>query len=344
MCESYTYGIEHPNQDTWVADNFACELSPQNRVDLTNRYADTALGSADLEAMFRAISNASMINRAHRGAHESGNRGSLGIGHIDDRGERGQLRAEYDQLTGRADKVSDFILWFSRVSHKAFVAQEQLAKKSFSHVSLELGGIRQYGDWNATKSLDGMIRTVPNGVLARDPEAHIVVYGHPKYEPIDPERVRHVDTWTNSYRLMPEYQLPVIRSNKESRKDEYVRSVDFAVVRRRRPIADIYIPGQSDAVIFKESLGLLVMPLIEPGVRKVIAEEYTNPTRKTSESEDADGAATVEAYESLGDKLAGDIIEDAIDSRQGETTNLIILSGHYVQGVGKKFARFREAA
>lgn len=337
MCEEYTTGIEHPNQDSWIA-GLAGQMSEEQKAAMAARYVGVPEGTVDLPSLYYAVESATMINHAHRATHESTNRGVLGIGSIEDEGERGRLRAEYDQLTGRASKVHDFVLWFSRVSHAAFVDQEHiLPSRRVKHVSLELGGNRQFGDWEATHALDEMARSIPSGILKLQPDARLRIYGPPREGSFLDDRIEYVDEQKPKYRLLPQYQLPSKVHQTQRTFDNHGYD-DFVVFRRRRTVADIYVPGQSDVVIFKESLGMLVMSMIAPEMRSTIAEDCKQVFEAVRSKRDVEGATPVNLTNTPGAMLAGSYFEEDISSPAGVSKNTIVISAHYVAGVGEKFA------
>lgn len=351
MCEQYQAGIEHPNQDTWL-QGYSVVFSAQQKQALADRYADQVPGSVDINSLASAIDVATMINYSYRATHESGNRALLGVGSKHEHGDNLILRQQYDEMTGRPKKIGHFIQWFSRVSHDAFVKQEVLpAHERFKHVSLELGGIRQFGDWESTAALDAMARSVPQKVLEANPKAHLILYGRRSNEYND-ARVDYVDEVNKTYRLLPQYKLPAAEDKQfkasafddEDLEKSAPIAFDFTVVRRRRPVADIYIPGQSDLVIFKESIGLMVMSMIESEARESIIDDCKRVFNEARLTRDIKGVGAVKMNDTPGARLAGGIFEAAIDSRAGVTKDIIPISAHYVQAVGEKYAALRHAA
>ncbi|MBC7581479.1 hypothetical protein H7097_01250 [Aeromicrobium sp.] len=351
MCEQYEYGIEHPNQDTWIK-GYSERVDELQQKALAERYFEFGKDEINLPDLAAAIDTATLINHSYRDMHEASNRGILNIGTRDSAGDAGILRSEYDNFAGRSKKVSDFIMWFSKTSHDTFVNHEDLpASKQFKHVSLELGGIRQSGDWNVTGPLDRMARSIPRGVLSLNPDVRMTIYD-PQSEMFDDARVSYVDSYDKGYLLLPQYKLPE-PSTRLMTHDVFIGEelgvsalIDFhySVIRRRRPVADIYVPGQSDLVIFKESIGLLVMDALDATLRKRILQDCSQAFEHARHGRDIEGTGNMKLNDTVGARLAGNLFESAIESRDGVTKDIIPISAHYVQAVGKKYVSFREDA
>lgn len=342
MCETFSQGIEHPNQDTWL-QGYSQRLDDSRRKALAERYADTAQSVLKLGELYEAIDHATMTNYSHRAVHEQMNCARLGIP-----GDT-ELTYAYDELTGRQKKVGDFVQWFSTVSHAKFGAQEHLAlERRFGHVSLELGGIRQFGDWESTGQLDQMSEAIPSQLLATNSKIEMTLYGAHKNGRLVDERINYVDDVKKSYTLLPQYKMQDSADKKMSvaaLEDEDLHTsgaidFDYTMVRRRRLFADIHIPGQSDVVIFKESIGLLIMAMVDNNIREALIDDCRSIFHAARVTGNVEQVGQVKLHDTAGAKLAGALFEIAIKGEKGETKDVVPISAHYVQGVGEKFALF----
>jgi hypothetical protein len=326
MCEHYQPDIEHPNQDDWGQHGSGGYLSEVQKKAIEARYADVA-SVIDFDDIFSALNDAAATNHDHRTLHDQANKTRLGITTpVSNDPQPNALKHEYDGLTGRSEKIGDFIHWFSSISHEAFVAQESLPpERRFRHVSLELGGVSQMGNWEADRGIEKMASSIPARVLESAPYARLTMYGQKWTEHLHDERVTYVDSVPYSYVLMPK------PTNTPRRFD-----FDHTLLRQRFPFADIYLEGKSDVVVFGERIGLLVMPMIEKNIRDAIIDDSWRVAEEKTSSN-----TKVKLQDTPGARMAGAIFENALRSPEGTTKDIIPVSVHYVQGVGEKFAQLR---
>jgi hypothetical protein len=193
-----------------------------------------------------------------------------------------------------------------------------------------------------------MVRSIPEQLLDREPDATIVLYGQKEQPKIDHPNISYVDEVRKSYRLFPHFKLPDSIEKYLSHAafdDEDLAThapveFSYATISRRRPWADIYLPGRSDIVIFKDSMALLMLPVIEKDIR----DEIVNDCRRIVEEARATQPLDIDNIvfkNTEGAQIAGLLFEAAIQSGPGESYGIAPASAHYVQGVGEKFAQLR---
>jgi hypothetical protein len=308
---------------------------------LLERYKGLTPNPVRMHELFPAIEIATRRNERHRDQHDRHNRNLLGIPEAptDDEAAN-QRKREYDALTGRDDRVGDFINWFSHISHDAFVAQRLLPyDRQFKHVSLELGGVFQLGNWGADSRIENMAKSIPAQVIEAVPDLNrMTVYGQKWMDQIDDKRITYKDVVPNSYTLFPRYV-----DKGEAADAESVGKVafDYTVIRRRSPLVDIYFDNedeQSDVVVFGDRTELVVMPLIDEDIREAIVEDSQHEFEKRK----GDHKGLVKLQDTAAAKMVGKLMEIAKASPYGQTKNMVPVSSHYVQGVGDKFGKLRE--
>jgi hypothetical protein len=350
MCEQYDSGIEHPNQ-SWYLRATADQMSDADKAALTERYTGIPAGRFDVDGLFEALDRVTQQIHLYRDTHERANRARIGINPPTADSDNGpsQLWIEYDGLTGRAEKVGHFVSWFSRVSHAAYVRQENLPNRDkFVHVSLEIGGKRQFGDWDATQRVDDMAKSIPRQLLEVEPVLqHMTVFGESTSQRVDHPKVKYVDDAPKSYLISPHWQSGAAKENDDPDNLRF----DYLKVRRRRPFADVFIEDQSDTVLFKESWGLIPMVMVHPQIRAEITKDIQSAFLQAYEKfreerrQDPDAQERpVKIQDTPGARLAGAIFETAIKSGSGETKDIVPVSAHYVQAVGEKYSLHRDAA
>lgn len=346
MCEVYDQGIEHPNQDWW-GQGYSEQIDSAHQEALRERYIGSSEEAPDMSELLAALHTATLTNHSKRYIHEQLNLKPLGLNlSAADKDTSSPLQQEYDRLTGRADKIGDFILWFSRASHAAYVAQEGLPlNQRFEHISLELGGMRQWGDWDATRKLDNMVTSIPEQVLSVAPDAHMTMYGYNLGQQFHHPSVTYNDEAPKSYTLYPSLKIPHELVIDEDTDIEAASALnfDYSIIRRRRPVADIYITGQSDIVIFKESIGVLVMQMVENDIRESIIADCQRVIDEKREqlAEDSLRELEMKFQDTPAAKMVGKLFEITINNKRRFSRDILPVSAHIVQAVGAKFARFR---
>jgi len=360
--------LEHPIQDWWIPEGNQAVIQGEHLVALERRFSGkkTPEGQAiPIEEIADAINWANLLNHTHRFLHERDNLGRLGLDFnvaraVDDLAFTPSPEYDkYESCAGRYSKAGEFITWFGQIAHRVFGEIDQLpGRKPFDRISLELGGTRQFGDWESTRTLDSMIRDIPRQVMAAEPDARITVYGRRddrKGEFTHPN-VTYVNEGEKSYLLVPQMK----------RDESGIFSFDYAMIRRRRPLADIEVPiiGETHedgsqvfekVIAYKEAIGVGVLKMMNPGVRRAIILDYVEHVQElaskekevafkksqnielTSEEKDI----KIKLLDTKGARMVGIHFERGIKAAVNETTDIIPTSAHALMGVGEKFAQIK---
>lgn len=380
MCEQYVEGIEHPNQ-SWWQDNATVHLTTAQQDFIADRFEDVPLADLNRNKLFRYVERATEVNHSRRTAYELANRALLGVTSPSRNPEDwGPKQREYDQLTGRPKKVGEFVSWFSFEAHQAYLARdeqekgmtdEQKAKISnrLVDVSLEFGGTRQFTDFEATHNLERMARSLPERILEARRDAWLDLYGHKWYEQVTDQRIGYKDHAPISYTLQLMNPLdqnagweridedqgkkfdiekaaarlgehPVASS--EMPAETGLFDTDYLLLRRQKPLADVYVPGESDIVIFDQTIALVVLPMFEESLRKSILASCAEEVLAVLASVDKERKVNLKNTPAA--KLIGGMFEAALISPSGETTEVLPISRHIIQGIGNKFGALRKQA
>jgi hypothetical protein len=353
MTETYHEGIDHPNQ-SWWSDHSLDVIDEDHRIAIEERFKDVPDDAVLVSDLLVALRMSRDSSYSQRSTHEHVVRGLLGMqGYGIDPVHAERLWKPYNGYTGHPEKIGHFIKWISHVFHEAFVAQEN-GPAIFDHLAMDLGGKGNVGDWNATVAFDEMVNNIPSKVLDAAPRAEITVYGQNDEFHLCDSRVRYRGEASKSYLLRP---LPVGNFHIPTLENPGKLVFDYALVRRRRPLADINIPYEAEEdevtakeeqevitenVLFKEGTGLLVMGAVDKDLGDAILEDCNKVFRRHVSSQDADLDRHMVFKETRGAKIAGLIFEIAIKSGYGETKNIVPVEAHMVQGVGDKFSEFRK--
>lgn len=285
MTQATKYRIDHPAQPNWLIAGRSLPTEYQRDL-LTQRFENSGQDPSLIIEMSRIAIGQSDVTRQ---MHERATVGVLS------RSSLGRA-TEYLDTVGNPDQVGWYLRWFSK-SVQGYSNYNQ--DKSLTKLGLELGGVRQVGDWDNTKELDEMVRSIPR--LARsehgldlsvreEPRQRAVAY---RYEP------------------MPGNLFPGQPS--ESR---------FGRIRRRRAVADIKVENAVGLRIFKESLGVVVLGEIDQDDRKKIFDDVQKSGEQNSFTKHG-------RNHTVAARIAGEYFHQAIDSR-GDDTRVVPISAHYV--------------
>jgi len=210
--------INHPAQEDWL------ELG---------RAAAEELCRVDSSEVAEALATASIRADVYRQMDQTNNLNNLRL----------TDRDTYSRLAGHPELTGEHLQWFARAAFAAFIYSEKDTSRP-NKIALDLGGIRQLGDWSLA-ALDILQAGIPSQVRAADPKAAVRILERPGE--------RHI-----SYKV-----LPIILDSTEP--DVPLR---FGLVRRRRGVADIHFapdetqPGMV-VQVFKESTALYNVDEIE---------------------------------------------------------------------------------
>lgn len=257
--------IDHPAQPGWRPGGSQA-ISHRLETQLHRRFSASG---EDAAAVMQAVDLASMQLDAYRITHERDSLGRLQLSPSEQ-----QL---YERLAGRPNRFGAYIRWFGRVATRALLYVDHTYP--FDSVALELAGVRQLGDWGATKELDVAVRRVPEQLHLFSPSIAVspAVLG------------------PSNYQLRPMY-------------DDETRNYSFryAAVRRRQPAFDVQEQSQEQVRLYRQSVGLLVLSQLAPDARRSIVEAYEAAGPEQSAANNTPVAA-----------LAGQVFEQAITDRAG---------------------------
>lgn len=183
---------------------------------------------------------------------------------------------------------------------------------------LELYGVIQHGDWNATANIDAAIRGLPEQLEVEYKDAHTLT----NYDKKAKAKL--------SYRYQPLLHLdqhPVRICDMEVESP-----YDFGVVRRRRAVADVAFRGLPVVVeVFKESTALVLVDLLPPIEQKILKERRSLLAvgKKHMSTLDPDDLLIVDS----ANKFAGKRFELGIEDSRRESRDIIPVSSNYIAKV-----------
>lgn len=288
MPPDYNFSINHPVQTGWLAHGRDI-YDTTHEAMLTERFRDT---NENIQSLLAAVALTGSIADAKRMSHEHQSRGELGLG-------KDHLFHAYTEFAGRPKRVGKFIAWFSTIAQACFEKED--IRKDLQKIGLELGGMRQAGDWSGTTPLDDMAKSIPVELACEDPSAQVRVL----------ERGRAVQ---KNYVLQPLEHI---------NEGMYNPDFHYAMVRRRRGVADILIPGKHPIEIFKESAALVIIDQMSEKEALVIREAYKDQANFAVNGQKNSGPAGA----------AGREFERAIQELRNESRSVVPVSAHYVMNM-----------
>lgn len=200
---------------------------------------------------------------------------------------------EYYKLSGTLENVGNYLIYFGSVATRALRDEGQRDK--VAKITMQLAGKRQFGAWDATHELDEFARAIPQELKNVAPEAEVNNVGN------NPER-------HNRYEFRP------IFTNEE----QTTGCADYGIVRRRRPVADILLPGSLPIEIFKESRALVIASQ---------TDEYTRALMRNSTGKLLELGVTSPDLELAA--ATGNAFERAIKELKGRTRDVLPISADY---------------
>lgn len=277
--------IDHPFLPSW------------NQTQFTQPESMSAL-------LFDALVIAHVQTQQYRSTHEAQNLVKLGLSFSEP--------GEYGKLAGQPKKMGDFISWFGGAALKRFIDTPVMGSEK---IALELGGKRQFGDWESTGDLDKMVKSIPWQLSERSPTLEIL----PRKVPT---KVGETSSSVLNYLFMPKLGMDSATFDFKRRLVTYV--FDYGVIRRRRPVANIQLPGGAPVRIYKEAYGLLFMNDMDEQSASAVRSEYS--------------AITPERFEYLQNTnntepalATGGVLERGIERESPEAMKLVTpVSAHYV--------------
>ncbi len=221
-------------------------MSPISRADkeaLEARFADTA---EDPAALLEAVDTANLMVTSGRQARQLENIGRLVMA---DPENEYKIRDSYQALAGNPELLDTYVRWFGTAATAALVNyQPKKGKRGDASISLELGGMRQDGDWNRPVYLDRLVAALPDEMRALDRKTDIQLAAEADKK--------------LGYIFMPLFM--------DSEGEGY--TFDYAVLRRRRAVMDITMEGAEKVGIFKQSYGLVVLSQLKVADREFIRQ------------------------------------------------------------------------
>jgi hypothetical protein len=289
--------INHPASEGWRLNAYTS--MPGHALDaLYIRYAGMAPGRADgvsdikLRDVIEELEIASAQDSYYRSHEERAN-----INHI------GRLvnTDEYVGLATNPARVTEYIKWFGGTASRALRSGVGWPAK----VGLELfGSVRQWGDWNRTRSLDKMMMVLPQVIEASGIS--------PDYTFFDKNSLPDDKPIKYKYR-------PHLHHCPEDTKEQSPGLVRFGTIERWRPEADVWLndvdPSSGPVMFFKRSRAVIVLSMLSLDERSAL---QIHNVVSTEEQE-------------IANKVAGDVFERAIKAPIDATIDTIPVGAHYVQ-------------
>lgn len=285
MPPEYNPIIDHPVQAGWLSHGRDI-FDSKHKAMLTERFADTG---ESIEAVLSAVALAGSITDGYRMSHEAQSRGELDL-------NEPQRNQQYSDLAGRPERVGEFISWFGTIAAECF--EHASTRRDLLKIGLELGGMRQAGDWSGTGPLDDMAKSIPSILPKIDPSAKVRIL----------ERGKAVQ---KNYVILPLGHVVMGR---------YDPNFEFALIRRRRGAADVHLNGKYPIQIFKESSAVVAINKMDETdvtlLRKAYLKSDNLPANKKRNSSPAG--------------VAGREFERSIRFKRERSLTTIPISAHYV--------------
>jgi len=206
-----------------------------------------------MEALLSNLALAGAITDAGRMTHESTSRGILHVhdgsygmgdwrdatGQSDSTQSVEQVQAcerlkTYTELAGNPKRIGEFICWSASIAPEGF---EHTDAQTVKKIGLDLGGMRQAGNWSGTGPIDDMAATIPDAVRAEQPESIV----------IETEKGKQV---RKTYEVAPLDHYST---------GSYNPNFSYALITRTRSAATIDIPGVPHMDVWKVSHAMLVL-------------------------------------------------------------------------------------
>lgn len=277
---STSVSIEHIAHPEWSRPN---DFNGDMFADLHSRFDGTPVPVLEVA---QVIEKATAQVEWQRRDYEHENFSKLDLTHED--------RMLYKQLSGSREHIGKYMRFFGLVAMRTLQHAEQRDK--VAKVSLQLAGKRQFGDWDCTHELDEFARAIPAELQKVEPATVVKLVGG--------DRTRH-----NRYEFRP---LDLETQSQPGR-------IDYGIIRRRRPVADIFLPRLLPIEIFKESRAVLVTGQTDEFTRELITD---NAELLSSEERDEEIHSAVAA-------ATGNAFERAITALKGRTRDVIPVSADY---------------
>jgi hypothetical protein len=232
--------IDHPAQPGWLQR--VNELySDERKAKIVETFE---IAEEDQEDFLRDVDMAANFVDSKRMTHESESRGLLGLN--DDE----SLLEEYLAFAMGELNVVEYLGRFSLLGQAAL--RRNPGKKK---LGVELGGMRQAGEWSGTGQLDARAESIPEGLTAKYPTAV-------------------VDILKGSKHIQKNYVTNALHYIQDGR---YVPDFPNLLVRRRRGAANVWMPGMYPEYpihIVKEASAVVLRRRMDEREAEVVHDGY----------------------------------------------------------------------
>jgi hypothetical protein len=281
--------IEHVAHPEWGAAEFSADAYEA----LHHRYGGTPVS---VVSVANALVAATAEVHQQRHSYEGQNYKKL----LPVFSENEAYQEAYFNFAGQQHDVGHYLTFFGAVATTTLLGRED-ASKAPAKITLQLGGKRQYGDWDCTHDLDEFARTIPAKVQEVAPVGSLI-------QEVGDQLSLHVANQHNRY----EYR-PLLSDGRDQSA-----TIEYGIVRRRRPAANILLPGRLPIEIFKESRALLITSQTDEYTRNLIDAQAEELRAEGKTEPDSELAAA-----------AGYAFERAIKELKGKTRDILPVSADY---------------
>lgn len=304
-------GIGHPGDPAWQLPDID-EIREYISQQLTPRFANT---TEDIELLVDTVGRLTMRSEANRETHEKGNVGSLGF--------LAPETKRYEELAPNPGRIGEMVYWLGHMAHAALNRPKDLVLRN--GIGLELGGNLQFGNWETTGPLDSMAREIPPQLDRLDKDISMKIYGERRDEGAYDKLAIAIEYDDNA---LKNYVLEAIHLAKTPNGNPFT----YGSLRRRRAVADIYIPGLRPIEIYKDAEMVIIPRQMERDERISLYAAYKAvEADKVCKDRSQDQDDFTPGHKNTPDaKIAGNAVERAITSAKGSTKDVIPIGARYV--------------
>lgn len=252
--------IDHPAQaDWWERARHVLDAETSTGAAawaaLEERFANTRDNTGKLfsvESLIGALKLATDRTCRNRLDHENENLSKLALSDA-------EMRL-YRSMAGQPEYIGEYVRFFARAAVNISEREAVDEDRSKNKVVLDAGGNLQIGDWESTVPLDTMCEELlPERLKALDPHIDIRL--------LKTKRERII-----KYKFFPQF----------IEGESYGSAFEYGIVRRRRGVANFWIPvldqnGETKVVEVeqvKQATAMVVMRMLEEPDMERIYEEY----------------------------------------------------------------------
>lgn len=298
-------GIGHPGDPAWQLPNL------EQTEDLIRAHVEPRFKGMDedIDGLLETMVIATMRSESHRDTHEKANVSRLNLSEADKFKYAGlacdpeRVGEAIHWLGGLANTVLDNFREITIVGEEEEAAEQRKTQEKMKRIGFELGGNLQFGNWETTGLLDAMARSIPRKLNDIDRNIRMTIYGPRReddhYDELDIAIEFDERTLTNNL-LMPRF----------SRRTHSGQLFDHAMLRRRRAVADVYVPGIRPIEIYKDSNMVIVPSQLSSKERAKLYGAYWQEGFNTKAKNNAQGATVAGNAAERAIKLAKDSAKD----------------------------------